>query len=644
MKFRIFLALLALAALSFAPRLHSQSRQGASQEQRHERSSFHLVEATISDIEQAYRSHLLAPEQLVEMYQDRITAYDGLATTPHLSSYMHLNDHAIDSANQLDNHDDDARRDLPLFGVPMILKDNINTFDMPTTAGSVALGLSMPPHDATVAAKLRKAGAIILGKGSPTEFANFLTNGMPAGFSSQLRFQQTGAGGDLATDGYGFNPYDPRPDPRAGVNDGRPALSPGGSSSGPGIAVSANLAAVGIGTETSGSILSPGFQNMLVGIKPTVGLVSRTGIVPITEDQDTAGPLARTVTDAAKVLGVIAGYDPQDPATAACLTQGNCLSDYTGFLNKHALRGARIAVPYYSYWTTGSGRESMSIERANVMENAVAVLRSLGAIVTDCNQFYAAEYGANGYQNGPPSGVLPQTFFNCPGEVPDQAALNAFGGCGSLPPQPANCSTVLLYGFKHDLNNYLLATYGSAGATSDSGTAVKSLADVIAYNNANAAVALKYGQILAIAAQALDTSPLSADTARYHSDRAEDLLLAKTMGLDVMYQHFDAILFPANNGANIAARAGYPSITVPGGFYVNPPAPISTLLSPPTPFPVGFDAQPAPYGVTFSGPAFSEGRLIGFAYAFEQATHHRQAPASAPALASDVVERDQDKN
>jgi amidase len=385
---------------------------------------------------------------------------------------------------------------------------------------------------------------------------------------------------------------------------------------------------------------------MLVGIKPTIGLVSRAGIVPITKDQDTAGPLARTVTDAAKVLGVIAGYDPQDPATAACKISGNCLSDYTSFLNKDALLGAHIAVPYYSYWTTGSGRESISVERANVMKNAVAVLVSLGAIVTDCNQFYAAEYGANGYQNGPTNGQQPQDFFNCPGEIPDQAALNAFGGCGSLPPQPANCSTVLLYSFKRDLNNYLLATYGSTGATSDSGTPVTSLADVIAYNNSNAAVALKYEQILAIAAQALDTSPLSADTARYDSDRAEDLLLAKTMGLDVMYQHqhFDAILFPANNGANIAARAGYPSITVPGGFYVNPPAPISTLLSPPTPFPPGFNAQPAPYGVTFSGPAFSEARLIGFAYAFEQATHHRQAPASVPALASDVVERDQDQN
>jgi amidase len=608
----------------------------------HERSSFHLVETTISDIERAFRHHQITPAQLVKMYQSRIAAFDGLTTTTHLSSYMHLNDHAVEAANQLDDHDDDARRDLPLFGVPMILKDNINTFDMPTTAGSVALGSSMPPRDATVAAKLRKAGAIILGKASLTEFANFLTNGMPAGFSSQLRFQQTAEAGDLATDGYGFNPFDPRSDPRTGINDGRPVLSPGGSSSGPGIAVSANLAAVGIGTETSGSILSPGFQNMLVGIKPTIGLVSRSGIVPITADQDTAGPLARTVTDAAKVLGVIAGFDPQDPATAACLTPGNCRSDYTRFLRKHALRGARIAVPYYSYWTNGSGKESMSAERANVMENAVAVLRSLGAIVTDCNQFYAAEYGANGFQNGPTNGQLPQDFFNCPGEIPDQAALNAFGGCGSLPPQPANCSTVLLFGFKRDLNNYLVATYGSAGATSDSGTPITSLADVIAYNNANPSVALKYGQILAIAAQALDTSPLSPDTARYHSDRATDLLLAKTMGLDVMYQHFDAILFPANNGANIAARAGFPSITVPGGFYVNPPAPISTLLTPPTPFPSGFNAQPAPYGVTFSGPAFSEGRLIGFAYAFEQATHHRQAPPSVPALASDVVDRDRD--
>src|SRR5207249_5951240 len=158
-----------------------------------------------------------------------------------------------------------------------------------------------------------EAGAIILGKATLTEYANFLTTGMPAGYSSQLRLQL--GGGGLV--GYGFNPFDPRPDPRTGFHDGRPALSPGGSSSGPGIAVSANLATVGVGTETSGSILSPGTQNLLVGIKPTVGLVSRSGIIPITADQDTAGPLARTVEDAATLLGVLAGFDPNDPATAA---------------------------------------------------------------------------------------------------------------------------------------------------------------------------------------------------------------------------------------------------------------------------------------------------------------------------------------
>lgn len=620
------LFVLALLAIAVKPVAKSLASSGDS----NERSAFTLTETSIFDIEHAYQSHLITPQQLVRMYDARIAAYN--ASGPNLAAFMYVNPNAAQQAaalTALQNGNERLKHEMPLFGVPMVLKDNINTADMPTTAGSVALGGSVPPEDAFITKKLRAAGAIILGKGTLTEFANFLTNGMPAGFSSQLRLQQTNAGGDLATDGYGFNAYDPRPDPRAGLNDGRPALSPGGSSSGPGIAVSSNLAAVGIGTETSGSILSPGFQNMLVGIKPSIGLVSRSGIVPITADQDTAGPLARNVADAARVLGVIAGFDPQDPATAACLKPGNCLSDYTQFLNKDALQGARIAVPYFSYWTTGSGREAISAEQVAVMENAVSVLRSLGATVVDCSQFYAAEYGANGYQNG---GVA----FNCPGEVPDQLALNGFGGCGSLPPQPPNCSTVLLYGFKRDLNNYLAAL--------GPGAPVKTLQDVIDYNNAHASVALKYDQILAIAAQALDTSPLSADTARYKADRAKDLLLSKTQGLDVMYQTFDAVLFPANRGAAIAAKAGYPSIVVPGGFYVNPPVPVSTLLTPPPAFPANFNALPAPYGVTFSGPAFSEAKLIGYAYAFEQATHHRVAPPSVPPLPGETVERDHDKN
>ena len=238
---------------------------------------------------------------------------------------MHVNEHAAAAARALKlddfdgegSEDEDGQARKPLFGIPVILKDNIDTADMPTTAGSVALGGSVPPHDAFVTAKLRAAGAIILGKGTLTEFANFLSStGMPTGYSSQLRVQLIDSGGDAARVGYGFNPFDPRTDPRTAFNDGRPALQTGGSSSGPGIAVSANLATVGVGTETSGSILSPATQNLLVGIKPTVGLVSRRGIVPITADQDTAGPLARTVTDAAKLLGVLPGYDPADPATA----------------------------------------------------------------------------------------------------------------------------------------------------------------------------------------------------------------------------------------------------------------------------------------------------------------------------------------
>lgn len=557
--------------------------------------TFQLVEATIQDIQDAFDSHLLTPSQIVSMYLARIEAYDKAG--PHLNSYMVVNPEALAVAHELEENDDQQgqHQDKPLFGIPMIVKDNNDTFDMPTTAGSVALGGSLPPDDAFLVKKLRRAGAIILGKGTLTEYANFLTNGMPAGYSSQLRFQLGGTAANSML-GYGFNPYDPRPDPRTGFNDGRPALSPGGSSSGPGIAVSANLAAVGIGTETSGSILSPGTMNLLVGIKPTRGLVSRDGIVPITADQDTAGPLARTVTDAAKVLGVIAGFDSQDSATAACLKPGNCFSDYTQFLRKQALKGARVAVPYFSYWTNGGGTPNLTPTQLQVMTDAMNVMRAAGADV----EFY---------------------------DIPDQAELNSFPGCGNLP--QTNCSTVLLYGFKRDLNAYLASLGPNAP--------VKTLEDVINYNNAHSAYALKYGQILALAAETLDTSPGSADTIRYNSDRAKDLDIAKTRGLDVVFSTgFDAILFPANRGANIAARAGYPSIVVPGGLVTNQP---ELNIPPGTPFPAGFNPNNGPYGVTFTGPAFSEPRLIALAYAFEQATKHRVPPSSTPPLASDVVRR-----
>jgi amidase len=530
-------------------------------------SSLQLVEASIPELQQALRTRLITSEQLTQMYLNRIAAYDKVG--PLLNSFIHLNANALDEARARDLDRKRGRAHGHLFGIPVLLKDNIDTADMPTTAGSVALAGSIPPNDAFITERLREAGAIILGKATLTEFANFIAIGMPSGYSS--------------LGGYGFNAYDPRPLP---ASDGRPVLTPGGSSSGSGIAVSASLVAVAIGTETSGSILSPGSSNGIVGIKPTMCLVSRHGILPITADQDTAGPFGRTVTDAAILLSQIAGHDPNDPATAPCLVPGNCFSDYTKFLDKHALKGARIAVPHSPYWN------GFTPAQTQIMLDAIAALREQGAFVAD------------------------------PLEIPNQAALNAFGICTSFP-APSNCSTVLMYGQKHDLNLYL---------TNRPNAPVHTLADIIAFNNAHAAVALKYGQAIFLAANQLDTSPGSADTQRYLADRALDLALTRG-GLDAVFNgpdgirgtddDFDAILFPQNRGAAAPAKAGYPSIVVPGGF--TPPS--------------GPVVNPAPFGVTFTGRAFSEPTLIALAYAYEQATKLRQPPASAPPLPSDFVSR-----
>ncbi|HEY9885166.1 MAG TPA: amidase family protein [Thermosynechococcaceae cyanobacterium] len=504
--------------------------------------SFTLEEATIPGIQSAFASELLNSKQLVQLYLNRIQAYDVYDKSGpqnKINSILTINPNALAAAEALDLERRQTGPRSLLHGVPILLKDNIDTFDLPTTAGSVALAGSIPPDDAFIAQQLRDAGAVILGKANLTEYANFLTTGMPAGYSS--------------LGGYVFNPYNPIPLPNG---DGRPILSPGGSSAGSAAAIAANFAAVSIGTETSGSILSPANQNSLVGVKPTLGLASRDGIIPIAASQDTAGPLARTVTDAAILLGAITGVDPKDAATAS--SAGKTFTDYTPFLNANALSGARIGVPREFFWTTG-----VSTEQAAIAENALSVIRSLGAEVVEADI----------------------TTVPLPG------------------------SSVLSYEFKRDLNLYL----SSLGEDAQ----VKNLADVIAFNNANSEVALKYGQVLALSSQARDLAPFSADTQRYLADRAQDLLLAKEQGIDAYLDTYDldAIFFPGTRGANITARAGYPSVIVPAGY----------------------QRDSAPFGITFSGNAYSEPTLLGFAYAFEQATLYRLPPGSVPPLAGETV-------
>ena len=609
--------------------------------------SFPVVEKTIADIEGAYQSGTATPQDVVRAYLIRIGQFDrtnspqpingGQGDQP-LNAYMRVNPHALRDAGRL------TPNTGPLFGIPVIIKDNMATFDMPTTAGSVALGGSKPASDSTVAHKLRAAGAIILGKGTLTEFANFISfTAMPTGYSSQLRFQLLQQGGDLAKVGYGFNSYDPRIDPRTTppVNDGRPVLQTGGSSSGPGIAVGDNLATVGVGTETSGSILSPSGQNMIVGIKPTLGLISRYGIVPITAGQDTAGPMARTVTDAAKLLGVLAGFDPNDSATQACLTPGKCLSDYTPFLDKNALAGAHIAVPKKGYWyvldSKGNQVDILGPARRALMNQAIVKMRGLGATVED-----DGDVGCN---------------------LPDQDALSAFGSClregntaareAAGPTGTAPCTSVLGFGFKRDLNAYLANPSFGPGVSASSSTiparTIRTLHDVIHFNSDHSDIAVKYDQEIAKGSDAYN-SP-SIDQADYDADRARDLHLTRTCGLDILYNGVpsgqipaecqdvitqplasctshphDAVLFPANFGANPPARAGYPSVIVPAGRFPNLNKASIDAADP------NFHPKRSPFGATFSGPAFSEAKLIGFAYAYEQASHCRITPDRNDAL------------
>jgi amidase len=470
----------------------------------------------------------------------------------------------------------------PLHGIPVALKDNIHTTDMPTTGGALAFDGFVPPYEATLTRNLREAGAVIMAKTVLTELANWVASGMPANYN--------------ALTGYGLNPYDPRRDPREATGDGRPALSTGGSSSG--IGTAASFWAANVGTETSGSILSPANQNMLAAIKPTVGRISRHGVIPITADQDTAGPMARTVTDVAILMGALEGAaaDPEDEATSRCPPPPG--RNYTPFLKADGLEGARIGVPrafFYDKATPPGAKEprgGLNPEQAAAMAEAIDVLKRQGAVVVDpadIPSVVATEAG---------SSFL--AWSTCAG--PD-------GAKG----KDAECSVVFKYGMKRDFNKWL-ASLGPKAP-------VKSLAELRRWNVAHQkAGAIKYGQAQLDISDEMD---VAADRSRYQADRAKDLRLTATEGIDaVMKQHqLDALLFPGSSGAAIAAKPGYPTVIVPFALVPNAPTPA---------FPEGFDARPAPLGVSFTGPACSEGRLLGLAYAFEQATRRRVRPPGLP--------------
>ncbi len=474
-----------------------------------------LANATITDIQDWFDQGRLTAAELVLMYLERIARFDR--SGPRLNSVLEINPDAYHIAAALDQERAQRGPRGPLHGIPVILKDNIATGDkMHTSAGSLAMKDVYAPADSWVAERLSQSGAVILGKANLTEWANFMTDNMPNGYSSR--------GGQV------LNPYGP------GQHD------TGGSSSGSGSSVAAGLATFAIGTETSGSILSPSSQHSLVGIKPTVGLISRFGIVPISHSQDTAGPMARTVVDAALVLGALTGYDPRDPATGAA--EGRSSVDYTLGLTPDALQGVRIGVPRGGFF------KHLKPWQQEFMEEALRDLKRLGAAVIDV-------------------------------EIPTAEDIHDF--------------TVLVYEFKSSLNAYL----NWLGDRSP----VTSLADVIAYNEANPEECLKYGQTHMLAAE--ETSGTLTEP-EYLEARARDLALASAGGIDrvMAEERLDALIFCNNFGAGIAAKAGYPSITVPAGY----------------------SPEKEPMGLTFTAGAFEEAKLIRLAHAYEHGTKRRIPP------------------
>ena len=535
---------------------------------------FTVVEASIADMRAAMEQKRVTSRAIVAEYLTRIATYED-----QLHAALTINPRALEEAEARDRERAAGKVRGPLHGIPIALKDNIHTTDMPTTGGALAFDGFVPPYEATITANLRAAGAIVIAKTGMTELANWVA-GAPTPMPTNYN----------AIGGFGFNPYDPRRDPRS-TADGRPVLATGGSSSG--IGTAANFWAGNVGTETSGSILSPSNQNMLVGIKPTVGRISRYGVIPITADQDTPGPMAKSVADAAVLMGALEGAapDPNDPATRACMPPPG--GDYTRFLRSDGLRGARIGIPRAFFYeraaVAGSAgqRGGLNPDQAKLMGEVIRALEREGAVVVD-----------------------PADIPSIVAEDPKQnhALWGICSGANNGRGRDEDCSITFKYGMKRDFNKWLASLGPSAP--------VRTLTELREWNVAHKSRGtLKYGQSNLDISDEMD---VERDRTRYEADRAKDIRLSATHGIDEVMksQRLDALLFPGGSGAALAARPGYPTVIVPAGFVPNIP----------TAAPPGFNARPSPYGVSFTGLACSEPRLIEIAYAFERATKRRVPP------------------
>jgi amidase len=496
--------------------------------------SFEPEETTITQLQQMMQSGAQSSRSLAEAYLRRIDELDRHG--PRINSVIETNPDALMIAEKLDEERKAGRVRGPLHGLPVLIKDNIDTADkMKTSAGSLALADSIAARDAFIVEKLRAAGAVILGKTNLSEWANFRSPKSTSGWS--------------ARGGLTRNPY---------------ALdrNTSGSSAGSGAAAAANLCAIAIGTETDGSIVSPANHHSLVGLKPTLGLWSRSGIIPIAHSQDTAGPMTRTVTDAAILLGALTGLDARDAATRA--SAGRTQPDYTRLLDPNGLKGARIGV--------ARNLLGFNDKVDKLINEAIDAIKRLGAVVID------------------------------PADLPNN---NAYGDSEY---------EVLLYEFKADLNKYL--------ATTGANVPVKSLKDVIEFNEKHRDREMPwFGQEHLLKAEA--KGPLTE--LKYRQALARNHRLSRSQGIDAALQKHrldaliaatDGIAWPIDllNGDHFSggcstppAVSGYPHITVPAGFVYG-----------------------LPVGLSFFAGAWSEAKLIRFAFAFEQATQHRRPPKFLP--------------